>query len=455
MAKIPFSDVTPPGGRSIRNIPIPNGDRKKKKEINLIKQTRTREEPVYEPVRNMEEVRTTPTQTNFRAPERPVFDRKIEEKPKRKKFLILFVIIVLILAFIIAMMTVFASATVVIKPKSQNLTVAVNLKGSTEASTSTVRYEVVKLSEQKTTSVEATGEEIAEVKASGKIKIYNNFSAEPQRLIVRTRFETKEGLLFRIPESTTVPGKTASGPGMVEVEVFADEAGEKYNVDQKTTFTIPGFKSEPERYKNFYAEASTEFTGGFMGKRRTVSAAGRQSALEAIETELQTTLQKELISKVPDGLTLLLGSIVYESKELPQKEDSSTVVLGKEVTAYAVMLNAKDLSNKLIERYISNSGDWDGIVTSITDFSGLQMTNKPENLSSGGEIDLSLSGNVVVLAEINADMIKGRLGGKPKGEAGKLIDEFDGISSITATIRPLWKQSFPESLPKIQVEIAP
>ena len=74
-----------------------------------------------------------------------------------------------------------------------------------------------------------TGEEAVEVKASGKIMVYNNFSSEPQRLIIRTRFETKEGLIYRIPESIVVPGKTVKmgweTPGSKEIGVFADEPG--------------------------------------------------------------------------------------------------------------------------------------------------------------------------------------------------------------------------------------
>ena len=57
-------------------------------------------------------------------------------------------------------------------------------------------------------NLKKSGEPKAKLKSSGKIIVYNNFSSEPQRLIIRTRFESPEGLVYRIPESIVVPGKT-------------------------------------------------------------------------------------------------------------------------------------------------------------------------------------------------------------------------------------------------------
>ena len=81
------------------------------------------------------------------------------------------------------MMTVFASATVSITPKSQDVSVDMKIIGMTEKTAGAVRFEIIKLSESKTVSVPAIGEQAAELKASGKIVIYNNFSVDPQRLI--------------------------------------------------------------------------------------------------------------------------------------------------------------------------------------------------------------------------------------------------------------------------------
>jgi len=354
------------------------------------------------------------------------------------------------------MMTVFASATINIVPKNQNIDVNLKILATNEAKEVAVRYEIIKLSKSKTISVPATGEEAAEIKASGKIVIYNNFSTEPQRLIIRTRFESPEGLIFRIPESIVVPGKTKKDgvetPGSIEVQVFADEPGEKYNI-KKTDFTIPGFKNDADRFKNFYARSSTEMEGGFVGKMKTVSESDKKTALQNIDLEIQADLNKDLESKIPEGLALLPGSTIYQSKDLQPKEDGSSVIIGKEITSYTIMLNAQDLSNNITAEYVSKLSDWTGIKAVVKNFSSLSIINVPGNIEKGGEIRLEIKGKANVLADINAEVINQRLLGIPKKDAAKLMDEFAGISSITATIRPIWKQSFPEDSSKIYVQI--
>ena len=128
------------------------------------------------------------------------------------------------------------------------------ITATNEAEEGVIGYEVVKLSKSKNVSVPTTGEEAVEVKASGKIMVYNNFSSEPQRLIIRTRFETKEGLIYRIPESIVVPGKTVKNgvetPGSKEIGVFADEPGDKYNIKRQILIS-PDLKMTPIVMKTF------------------------------------------------------------------------------------------------------------------------------------------------------------------------------------------------------------
>ena len=103
-------------------------------------------------------------------------------------------------------------------------------------------------------------------------------------------------MIYRIPESINVPGKTVKDgvetPGTIEVEVFADEAGEKYNIG-KVDFTVPGFKNDPARYKGFYARSVTAMTGGFVGKMKTVLPEEKRSTLAQLDADIKTELQKE------------------------------------------------------------------------------------------------------------------------------------------------------------------
>src|SRR3989344_4696104 len=468
MPRIQFSDVTPPNNRrSIRDVPIPNGG-KRKVPITI----NSKNIPVSQPKDGPPLAEKKVPVSDFDSKMSAITEKKNsgayeyyypKEKPageqyknKKKQWVFGGVILFLVIIFIVGMMTVFASATINITPKNQEISANISIIGANnKIEEGTVKYEVIKLTSSKTVSVPATGEEDVELKSSGKIIVYNNFSSEPQRLIIRTRFESPEGLVYRIPESIVVPGKTEKNgeavPGSLEVTVFADEAGEKYNIS-KTDFTIPGFKNDADRYKTFYARSVTDITGGFVGKMKKVSENDKQTDLQNIQSELESELKKDLASKVPEGLTLLSNAITYESKELSPVEESSSVIIGKEVTAYAIMFDTVGLSKKITDEHIVSLEDWINIKPIVVDFSSLNIKNMPENLTTNENLDLEINGKTIVWANIDTDSIKERLLGAPKKEAANLIDEFTGISSITATIRPVWKRSFPKDPFKINVQ---
>jgi len=474
MAKIPFNDVVPPNKRSIRDVPIPNsGKRKTPIIINSAPKAPPKTEPeiqdakistnqtqpeIQSKISSLQGVKVSGPYEYYYPKEKQVSAEKtIDYKSgNKKKFIFSGLSLVVVLVFVVSMMTVFASATIVVVPKSQELDVSMEIKGTKEASPESVHYEIIKLSESKTASVPATGEETVELKARGKIIVYNSYSSEPQRLIIRTRFESPEGLIFRIPESITVPGKTIKNgvetPGSIEVEVFADEAGEKYNI-KKTDFTVPGFKNDPARYRAFYARSVSDMEGGFVGKRKTVSQADKDLALKNIGAELEVNLEKGLKSKIPDGLSVLSGGIIYEFSELPQDENSSSVIIGREATGYAIMLDRQDLSEEIIYQYISAFPDWQDIKGSIIDFSSLSITEKPDQFKTEDNLTFKIEGRVKVFAELNPDLISQRLAGIDRKRALDLMDEYVGISSMTASIKPMWKKAFPENPLKIKVQI--
>ncbi|HEY4479896.1 MAG TPA: hypothetical protein VJB58_00280 [Candidatus Paceibacterota bacterium] len=476
MNKVPFNDVVPPDKRSIRNIQINKVARKKspviiKPESDFVDAGTPKEtqSPVAAKISDLEmkEVRKNPayeyyypkgdkndSSDSFDKPNSSNSDPK--NNSKRKRFLFSVAIVVIVGTFLVLMMTMFSSASVLITPKSQVVPVAMDVQAIRGGKNDDVVYELIKLSRKETVSVSPTGEENAEIKARGKIVVYNNFSSESQRLIARTRFESPEGLVYRIPESIVVPGRSTkngvSTPGSIEVEVFADEPGEKYNI-KKTDFTIPGFKNDPERYKAFYARSSTDMTGGFIGKLKTVLPEEKEKALSVAESQAREMLDKDLVAKIPDGYTLLSGAVSYESSELPQSEASSGVLVGKEVTAYALILNSSQLSKKIVTEYSDEIPGWINIPSSIQDFSGVSLKNSisKDAVEAGESLTLTIGGEAGFVADIDADVIKTRLVGSKKAQVSEIIDEFEGISSIKVTLRPIWKRSFPGDASKISV----
>src|SRR3989344_117301 len=155
-----------------------------------------------------------------------------------------------------------------------------------EAPAGSLPYTVETLDFEDSAVVAAEGTEEVQAKARGNITVMNNYSATPVKLIKNTRFETPDGLIFRILSEVNVPGKKGTSPGELSVEVVADAAGEKYNIAPTLRFTLPGLKSTPSMYADVSARSSEAMSGGFVGVRPVIDSGALQSAKAEIRGRL-------------------------------------------------------------------------------------------------------------------------------------------------------------------------
>ena len=201
-------------------------------------------------------------------------------------------VVLLTVGFVVA--NYFASATVEITPITRSINIdhdftAVASGGAKEGN---LIFNYVATSTEKTKEVPATVEKKIQRKASGKVLIFNSYNGEKQRLIKNTRLESPDRKIFRIDESVVVPGAKMAGgkvvePGSVIAIVYADVAGDKYNVGL-SDFTIPGFKGDP-RYAKFTAKSKTDspISGGFSGTVKVPSDASVATAKEELKQDLK------------------------------------------------------------------------------------------------------------------------------------------------------------------------
>src|SRR3989338_1226753 len=254
-----FDDIVPSGDRSIRKIAIhrkrASAERKPPKE----------EEP-------------------------PRYEGRKRRSSRVGLWIVAFVSIA-ILGFAFTLL--FSGAKVVVTPKQRTVLVDSQFSAFKTPSVGELGYEIMTVTKEGSAEAAPSGESNVEEKASGTITIYNDYSTAPQRLIRNTRFQTPEGLIYRINESIVVPGQSKSGttvsPGSIEVVVYADEAGEKYNIGL-TDFTVPGLAGTA-RFTTIYARSKTPMSGGFVGREKVVN---EQDGEEAKAT-LKEALKEELI----------------------------------------------------------------------------------------------------------------------------------------------------------------
>lgn len=312
------------------------------------------------------------------------------------------------------------------------------------------------IEEVNTIEVLASGFEEREEYASGKIRIYNEFSSLEQGLIKNTRFETPDGKIYRIQKSITVPGaKIENGeqiPGSIEAIVYADEPGEKFN-NELTDFTVPGFKGSP-RFDKFYARSVTLMEGGFKGTVSTISDDDIEAAKVKLTSELRKRLFARATSEKPDKFVLYDDGIFIKYDEVVvvgNRVGSDTVLLSRKAELYGVIF-----SRSALEAYIA------GIILPGENTNSVNILNieefvfaingkidiDPNNVS---EISFVLSGNPHVIWQVDEEKLKLLIQGIKRTEFNEIISGVSSISESSYVLRPFWKRSFPLDVDDVKI----
>ncbi|MES2214113.1 MAG: hypothetical protein V4465_01855 [Patescibacteria group bacterium] len=311
-------------------------------------------------------------------------------------------------------------------------------------------FSVIKLSGDKGVEAPASGEENVSTKASGKIIVYNNSDTAPQKLIRNTRFESPEGKIYRILADITVPGKTGSTPGSLEVTVYADQPGEAYNIGL-TDFTLPGLKGDP-KFTTVYARSKTNMTGGFSGLMKKVSEADLSKARSTLESSLKAELLNEAKAQVPADFILYPNLVQITYADAPQSNATdSGVTVNEHADFYGVMFKRSELAAYLASKKATTIP----VPLDMPDISGLDASfvgrDAQADLLKAETVSFEVTGSAKAVSIISEDDLRNALAGKSKSGVNEVLGAYPGILSAVASVRPFWKTSFPSDPSKIKV----
>ena len=383
-------------------------------------------------------------------------------KPLNPKFAIWLIAGLCLLALFFGISIIFSSATVIITPRTEIIsfnnetyTTKVN-----SASTTDLSFEILNVKQDSGEIVSATEEKEVSQKASGTIIVYNNYSTVPQRLINNTRFEANNGRIYRINSSIIVPGiKKIDGkpvPGSVEAVVYADQAGEDYNMkvaDLAGDFKIPGFKGDV-RYQGFYARLKDDMSGGFIGKQRVVGEDLRKETEEIIKTKLREQLLKELYAIKPENYLIFKDGYSVDFTKLPDTAvDTNKVKINIQGELNGLVFNNQKLSKYFALKKISG---FDSQPTElipgdnlVTTFIGADSTG----LAKNSVLQIKINGEATIKWQYDTDALKKDLLGKKEGDLGPVLAKYkNSIKSLQVIFRPIWTRYFPDNINKIKIQ---
>ena len=435
MAKTIIQDVVPPR-RSVRQIVVPGN-------------------PPGRQSNNS--VPTPPSQGGGNRGRRPLYNPPPshgERSSPQKGMWVIAGVAVLFLYLTFAVF--FAGATITVTPREETATVNGSFIAKQSPAELELPFETMAISAENTTAVPATGEKNLEQKASGIITIYNDFNAVPLRLIKNTRFESPNGLIYRIANSVDVPPQIKLNgtikPGVIDAEIYADTAGAEYNIESGL-FTIPGLKNTPQ-FSGFYAKTKTPLTGGFDGMTKVVDVTKETEARDTLRKGLITQIKLQAQNEIPEGYVLFETATYTETTSLQNKPaDTDTLVLiGEKVTLHGIIFKEATFSQFIARNTIQN---FDNAPVHIPDIKTLAVVISAEDTTinpwSAPAIRLSISGNAKIVWDFDKQMLVNDLVGKPKKEINTVLGKYPGIAKAEVTLRPFWKRSFPGKVSKIHV----
>jgi hypothetical protein len=345
---------------------------------------------------------------------------------------------------------VFNKATITLVPKHADLSdfrKTVTFAQAGVDTEDTVLYMVATTSISKTKELALSEKKSVQSKASGKIVIYNNYSSDPQRLIKNTRFESASGKIYRIANSVTVPGKSGSTPGSIQVTVYADSYGTDYN-SAPTDFTIPGFKGAAQ-YTTFYARSNGAITGGASGNVSSASLADINAAKDELAIELAQAVKDELGKVKQSGYVGLYSApdIVYEDNENDLLA-GTTATYKVTATGYLMLAKGDEFAQKVAE----DARDYKGEPVRLDDTDKLTYTRKDaDRLYEVQSLDLLVEGSPRVVFLTDEQALKAQVAGKPRSDFAAIMKGISSVEGAEIGFFPMWLSTFPKETSKIVV----
>lgn len=377
----------------------------------------------------------------------------------RKAIWILAVVFCLFAVFLLS--SLFSTAEIKIYPKEDTIQLDNSYTISKDPTTSFVPLEIIQVEKTMSKIVEPDSEGEVRMKATGKAFIYNEYSTSKQRLIVNTRLETPEGLIYRIKQSVDVPGFKMEGnkkiPGKIEVEIIADEAGEKFNMkvsDLKGDFTIPGLKDSKSKYEGFYGRLSSDITGGYVGLLKKISDEKKEVNKKELRDAISIGLIKEFSSNIPEGYIYFKDIKVIEFDETISGKVSLENELSEKGILKVMVFDEKKIAYYIASKSIEGFDDTN-IYPVFSDDIIASIKGKTEKPWTEDTLTLNLIGQVRIIKNVNEQALKDFVKGMRKSTVGMLISSqfSDQIEKVSISLRPQWNLSLPKKAENIKVRV--
>lgn len=365
---------------------------------------------------------------NFRSKETKI----LQKHPVRfYKIVALGFLSITIILFVLIMLMSSKRATVIVLTKDDSIEVSGTLHINSDEGNSRIEGDVVTSSIKISETFEPTGtrEEIGT--STGIITIHNEGPTD-QPLVIKTRFLTEDGILFRLTKGVIVPAN-----GTLDAQVYADKEGPESDIPP-SQFSIPGLSQA--RQKIVYGVSAESMTGGkqLVGVLTTddLSAAEKvikDKLLEKGEQQLETQNEERK------------GAFELSDVHIISNAQTDTEVSEFTLTGTATIVGAfydqdsvKEFAKRLLQTYsvddisIIKSSDTDPVVE-------LKEYDLEKNTAS---LDIKYTGFATLDTE-SKQLDKLIFYGKTADEVRRYLLSLPHVYGVETEFKPRWIHTVP------------
>jgi len=302
----------------------------------------------------------------------------------------------------------------------------------------------------------STGKVSKEVKAEGVIRVYNNYSASSQILIINTRFMSVEGKLFRSTERITIPGAVVENgkvvsPGYTDVKVRADKAGPEYDINA-STFSIPGFVGT-DKYTKFYGKSTEPMKGGESKEAIQVTSEDLEKAKAFVTEKAIKECEDAIKLEIPQDYILPDKSLKTEIVEVfslaTPKSEMEKFNYQAKAHSTALAFKKADIDNFIKAFIIQQIPQGKKINEESLDVNYSVETVNFDN----GKISISIEASVKIYSSVDENSLKNGLIGKSLAETRISLENQPNTVKSEVKFWPFWVKSVPDNLEKVNLRL--
>jgi hypothetical protein len=300
-------------------------------------------------------------------------------------------------------------------------------------------------------TVPATGEKNIGAKATGLMNLENCINDGEDKIVPAGTSFSSGSQTFVTTEAVTLKFAIFAGNNCLsadfdrdkDVPVIASQAGPEYNLGAKSyNSSLSGINAFGSEMTGGTTELITVISAEDVEKAtQELTGTSKNAALEEMKTQFESDGLRPIVETLTEGTPNVVASPAIDT-------EASEVKVTRTITYSLYGLSDSDIS-QIIENEVKKDVEeqQQNVRDSGLDSIVFQVLETPNE----SERKLGIQTVVTLGPDIDTDKLKNDVIGKKRGEIEKLIEEIDGVKSVSVEYSPVWITTTPKSTEKIDI----